>query len=1023
MLRNLLFILLFGYSLNVFAQKESNTWFFSCGQGLTFNSGRPAPRNTPSVNDTWRSGGSTMSTPNGRLLFSVAWQAINDSLNQPMPHGKLKSDYRTIQSSLIVPWPDSTHLYFVFTPGGTNKDSLRYTIVNLKLRGGLGDVDTNRKDLCLPTISSGKVTSARHANRHDYWVLSPHGNSDTIHAYLITSKGLFLSPIKSGTGIYFEGGSNFATDNTYGYFKLSPSGKKVCNLNGRNSSMLADFDIVSGKVSNVWDFMCYDPALEFSPKGKYMYVIYNSKLCQYDVSLSSKTGFLNSKKIIDSLQTYNIGSCFQSASDGKIYIYNNNSTNSNFLNVIHAPDSSDKNARFEKNYYMFTTSNSLSSGHNGLPNFVQSLFYRPHFNIRHNCARDSVFFSIADDYNLDSVHWEFGEPGSGVLNYSNRTTNVFHSYKKPGNYTVRMISYYDKYSDTITETFYLMPNKPFLGNDKTICATDNYILANQQGLFKTYKWSTGHTTPSIFANKAGIYHLTVTAFDGCKSSDTIEIKKLTVIANFNVSDSDQCFRNHLFTFSDVSTSSSGKLQPFWSFSDSSFYTDSSFEKTFKTIGNYTVRLKVIGDFGCTDTMVKQIQVNKQTPVSFSINKSIQCLNDQRFDFKITTQDSAKLNYIWDLGDYSITSPTDIIDKRYKRDSTYEVSLISITEQNCYDTAKQMVQVLGAPNADFSWTGFCSNNPINFSFGGSLPSSPINTNFKWRFPDGDSSSVINPSKLISQAGFNKVSLTLQSDNGCFSEKTHDVEILLQAKANFEVEDVCEDSLAKFINTTQNGYWFQWKLGDGTTTNVNSPKHKYQINKVTKTYNVTLVAKVPGGCSDSLTKAVTINANPSSDFTYLLGGRQVSFTASEPGATKYEWTFGDGETTTTTVSKTTYHYLKYPSGNYTACLKVTNSSDCFTETCKDIAISGAASSLNKPISLKIYPNPNSGKFTLEYENLDSEISLEIFNNLGQLVHHTNLHQNKTQFDLALRNGIYLIKIKSNNNSSFQRMVVGQ
>jgi hypothetical protein len=807
--RNLLFILLFGYSLNVFAQKESNTWFFSHCKGLTFNSGYPTQRYSAGVGDTWKSGGSTTSTPTGRLLFSVAQQAINDSLNKPMPHGKLKSDDRTIQSSLIVPWPDSTHLFYVFTPSGTNKDSLRYTVVNLKLRGGLGDVDTNRKEVCLPTIASGKVTSARHANRHDYWVLSPKGNSDTIHAYLITSKGIVSTPIKSGTGIYFEGGSNYITGNTYGYFKLSPSGKKVCNLNGKNSSMLADFDIVTGKVSNVWDFMCSGPALEFSPRGTFMYIInQGGKLSQYDVSQSTKTGFLNSRKTIDSAYRYHIGNCFQLASDGKIYIYD---VTGIYLDVIHAPDSSGKSARLEKQYYQFETGPASSTYHYGLPNFVQSLFYRPHFNIRHNCARDSVFFSIADDYNLDSVHWEFGDAGSGTLNYSNLTTNVFHSYKKPGNYKVRMISYYDKYSDTITETFYLMPNKPFLGNDKTICATDNYILSNQQGLFKTYKWSTGHTTPSIFVNKEGIYHLTVTAADGCKSSDTIEIKKLTVKANFNVSDSDQCFRNHLFTFSDVSTSSSGKLQPYWSFSDSSFYTDSSFEKTFKTIGNYTVRLKVIGDFGCSDTMVKTIQVNKQTPVSFSINKSIQCLNDQRFDFKITTQDSAKLNYMWDLGDYSITSPTDIIDKRYKRDSTYEVSLISITEHNCYDTAKQMVQVLDAPNADFSWTGFCSNNPVNFSFGGNLPASPINTTFKWRFPDGDSSSVINPYKLISQAGFNKVSLKLQSDNGCFSEKTHDVEILLQAQANFEVEDVCEDSLAKFINTTQMVIGFNGNLG--------------------------------------------------------------------------------------------------------------------------------------------------------------------------------------------------------------------
>ena len=120
------------------------------------------------------------------------------------------------------------------------------------------------------------------------------------------------------------------------------------------------------------------------------------------------------------------------------------------------------------------------------------------------------------------------------------------------------------------------------------------------------------------------------------------------------------------------------------------------------------------------------------------------------------------------------------------------------------------------------------------------------------------------------------------------------------------DVCEDSAVNFINTSQDAMEYEWKFGDGQSDNSQSPKHLYLISGVTSTFNVSLFANVPAGCSDTFTGAVTINANPKSDFNFTTGGNQVNFTAVEMGASNYQWTFGDGGTTNTNTQTTQFQF---------------------------------------------------------------------------------------------------------------------
>ena len=86
------------------------------------------------------------------------------------------------------------------------------------------------------------------------------------------------------------------------------------------------------------------------------------------------------------------------------------------------------------------------------------------------------------------------------------------------------------------------------------------------------------------------------------------------------------------------------------------------------------------------------------------------------------------------------------------------------------------------------------------------------------------------------------------------------------------------------------------------------------------------------------------------------------------------------------------------------------------------------LNKNII--VYPNPSNGILNLNLFNaIDSKYDIEVFDIYGKSVYKTEkLNRNSTEFiieinlsDLNLPNGLYLININSNNQSSSQRIMI--
>jgi hypothetical protein len=572
------------------------------------------------------------------------------------------------------------------------------------------------------------------------------------------------------------------------------------------------------------------------------------------------------------------------------------------------------------------------------------------------------------------------------------------------------VGFIAKFSDT------LHVDKPDFGfKEKTRCNDFLEILDGlNQGSYR--RWSTGDSSRFLMVSKPGTYW--IKASYGCDTvRDSITIYNQMTKADFTVSDSGLCFKNNVFDFKETTKfTNNKKSKSIWYFNDSNSIADSIVHKVFKNPGTYNVKLVSIGNDGCSDSAIKVINVYPGTKVDFMVNDSLQCFNNHSFDFVIL-KDTGNVSYEWDLGDQNLNTGKDVYGKKYLKDSIYQIKLFASTIKNCKDTAVKYINFLQNPHADFTWDITCQRSITNFKFTGKKLSSPIITNFKWNFNNEDTSTLNNPHHQFVKTGNAKVTLILSSNNGCYDTMQKVLEIKPHSKADFIVNDVCENDSAVFNNKSQDATGYNWKFGDGQSSQIQHPKHKFEISNTT-TFNVSLLATVNNGCFDSITKAITVNQNPNSNFNYTIAGTKIDLKAIINGLSKYKWTFNNTDSFTTN-NQTFSQILK--SGQNQVCLVVTDLVGCSSKTCKDIAV-GSTNHI-KHGNFVIYPNPNNGNFIIKIDNPTNEVSIAIFDLIGNLIKTIEATSSEQLYHIELpkTQGIYIVKVTNAGNVWNQRVMV--
>jgi gliding motility-associated-like protein len=330
------------YSLSwfapVYAQRETTQWLLGNKVSINFNQSPPAVIYDEQAPQVFSQQLASICDKDGNLLFYTDSQTVWNRKNQVMDNGTNIGGER-LRKVIIIPAPGKRGKYYIFTLGFINAvgdyfidQHLVYALVDIEANNGAGAVVEKNK--ILYKNLHGSFTISARCENDTYWLLGetnenvvPGIGTDRIYAYRIDANGVSDTPvISSPVSIGSSGG-----------YRFSPSGDKLIfsyNGNGPSGTALADFDQLTGRVSNLRNLTsCCSHVAEFSSSGNMLYISQDSTLIQFDIRTGNLAGMLASRKVVASRGSY-IGG-LQLAPDGKIYV---SRAGTRAFSVIENPD-------------------------------------------------------------------------------------------------------------------------------------------------------------------------------------------------------------------------------------------------------------------------------------------------------------------------------------------------------------------------------------------------------------------------------------------------------------------------------------------------------------------------------------------------------------------------------------------------------------------------------------------------------------------------------------------------------------
>lgn len=396
-----------------------------------------------------------ISDSNGILQFYTNGCQIANASHEIMANGDSISPghehesycdygYPTSQGVLSLPWPERPNWYVLFHTMFNQVTSelldFRYTTINMDTLSGAGAVVEKNQVLIESIRLADMLTSVRHANGRDWWIVMTRTLSNTHYRFLLTPEGI-QGPFQQDFGalwddIYY-----------YGHAVFSPDGKKYVRANPSNGLRIADFDRCSGEFSNPINIPFLEPidvcGVAISPNSRWLYLSTGFELWQYDLSA---VDIATSAMLIgefDGFQSPFNATFYQPmlAPDGKIYM---TCTNGNdVLHVIHNPDLQGFACNFEQHGLFIPTYHAFMAPNfphfrlgplDGSPCDTLGLNNHPLANFRPD-PLDTNYLSIRfwdiSSYEPAEWLWDFGD-GTAMSS----DTNPVHTFPAPGFYTV-----------------------------------------------------------------------------------------------------------------------------------------------------------------------------------------------------------------------------------------------------------------------------------------------------------------------------------------------------------------------------------------------------------------------------------------------------------------------------------------------------------------------------------------------------------------------------------------------------------
>ncbi len=397
----------------------------------------------------------------------------------------------------------------------------------------------------------------------------------------------------------------------------------------------------------------------------------------------------------------------------------------------------------------------------------------------------------------------------------------------------------------------------------------------------------------------------------------------------------------------------------WDFDDGTTSTDWWVQHSYADTGIYTVTLD-LGFTGCPPTTLTATVyvVDTITPNALaSVSKNPACPSEQ---LSFYPQGWSSTSFAWDFGDGNTSVLTNPYHT-YAATGAYTVTLT--TTNSCGNTNTETMTVditdtLSPTNYGFSYnpnSPLCPGTQINFN------SSNWENDPSWDFGDGYTASSQYPKHTYASPGTYTVTHTMTNACGNTTAVTDTIVIdgsLLPNSgfSHYPNPVACPNEPVNFGPYEYNADSYDWDFGDGNTSVLQYPFHKYSA---TGTYVVSLT--VVNDCGNQSTTTDTVNivdtiTLPGSIYTYIwpksaCPGEQIYFN-SQWGFPTYIYDYGDGSIDT--MSNPWRQHTYGSPGTYFTSQTIMNYCGSDT-TIYDTVIINNSMGIPNWVSLNTYPNP--------------------------------------------------------------------
>jgi len=441
----------------------------------------------------------------------------------------------------------------------------------------------------------------------------------------------------------------------------------------------------------------------------------------------------------------------------------------------------------------------------------------------------------------DSFFWNLGNSMTSNLKYPKE-----FSYTSAGIYNVKLIASGYGCVDTISKNINVNPNPKAYFNFSEICQGAIFSDSSINSVNRLWNFGDGDTSTltniNHVYNSSGKYHVKLQINNSFGCSDST-VKTIIIpdapLANFSL-DSIVC-KSEIIKIINNSTAAETYQ---WYLQDSMISNlITPFDFSLYSVGNYDIKLTVTGS-GCADSLIKKVIVNPKPQAIISFSEI--CNGGKFYDSSINS-----IKSIWDFGDGN-TSSLNVTDHIYDFSGNYLVKLIVLNSHGCTDSALKSITIHKTPKAFFYIDSVvCANEIISI-----INNSMDGNNYFWDFGDSRTSYLKTPEPFTyNTTGSYRIKL-LASDSLCSDSLAQTIYVRPNPTAKFNYAKLTDSTIqfvdSSYIESGNIDFWV-WDFGDGKTSHIQNPVHKYSTNG---SYTVKLCITSNDGCEHCSKDSVII-----------------------------------------------------------------------------------------------------------------------------------------------------------------------